>query len=162
VRVDLRISGIVALSTMLSLAAVQASEWTPYANARFNYQVEIPPGFSSIAEAENGDGGTSQSSDDRSELRVWGGYLTEGSFGDEVTWRIDGDIKEGWQVPYRKVRPDWASWSGKKQGRIFYQRTVAACEGASASFRIEYDATQAKAFDGIVARLVKSLRAGHC
>jgi hypothetical protein len=144
------------------LLAAGAADWGTYANARFGYVIDVPPGFSEIAEAENGDGGTSRSSDSKAELRIWGGYTTEGDFGDEVRWRIEQDVSDGWSVSYRKAKADWASWSGVKGDRVVYQRAIVACDGAVAYFRLEYGGDQKKAYNPIVSRLVKSLRRSGC
>ncbi|WP_280820049.1 hypothetical protein [Pseudaminobacter soli (ex Li et al. 2025)] len=139
-----------------------AADWQHYGNARYQYWVGILPGFSAISEADNGDGGVSQSSDGRTELRVWGGYLLEDNFKSEVKGRIDLVASDGWNVTYRKQAPTWASWSGLKGDRVFYERAVPVCDGAAAYFRLEYDKDQAKNFDPIVSRLVKSLKSGTC
>jgi hypothetical protein len=143
-----------------SLAA--ASGWSRYGNARFQYWIDIPPGFSAVEEAENGDGGVSTSPDGKAELSVWGGYLEDRGFAAEAGWRADQDRADGWSLTYRRQRPGWAVWSGGKGGRIFYERAIPVCDGAAAYFRLEYDGTEAKAFDLIVARLAKSLRSGAC
>jgi hypothetical protein len=162
VKVDLRFLGLLALCTLVALGSAKADEWSSYANARFNYSIGVPPGFSDIMEAENGDGGTSRSSDGKAELNIWGGYLTEGDFGQEMRWRIEQDVSDGWRVIYRKRQANWASWSGTKGDRIFYERAIAACDGAAAYVRIEYERSQLQLYDVIVSRLVKSLMREGC
>jgi hypothetical protein len=139
-----------------------AADWQRYGNARYQYWIDIPPGFSAISETDNGDGGVSQSSDGRAELRVWGGYLLEDDLKSEVKGRIDQDASDGWNVTYRKQGQTWASWSGLKGVRVFYERAIPVCDGAAAYFRFEYDKEQAKNFDPIVSRSVKSLKSGTC
>ena len=153
---------ITALVFALVAAIAQAADWSTYGNARFGYRIDIPPGFSSVSEAANGDGGVSRSDSGRAELRVWGGYPTQGDFQEEVRWRIDQDVADGSKVTYRKQHPAWASWSGSKGNRIFYERAIPACDGAVAYFRIEYDKSQLKAFGPVVSKLVRSLRSGSC
>jgi len=148
----------VACVVALSLAHIaSAADWSHYGNARFGYWVDIPPGFSSVDEAENGDGGTSTSPDGRAKLSVWGGYMMQGGFADEVAWTIDQDKQEGWTISYDKRAAKAASWSGTKGDKVFYERTVVGCDGAAAYFRLEYDRNAIKAYDKIVGRLVKSL-----
>jgi hypothetical protein len=146
------------LAAFPTLAA--ASDWDRYGNARYRYGIDIPPGFSSIAESDNGDGGVSRSSDGHAELKVWGSYLADRDFAAEVKWRADQARDDGWKITYRKQQARWAVWSGTKGNRIVYQRAIAACHDAAAYVRIEYDKDRAKAFDPIVARLGKSLRGG--
>ena len=139
-----------------------AAAWTPYGNARYNYWIDVPPGFSAIEEAENGDGGTAKSPDGQAELAVWGGYLSDRDFPNEVKWRVGQEQADGWSVTYERHKAKWAVWSGSKDGRIFFERAIPVCDGAAAYFRLEYDKAAQKAFDPIVARLSKSLRAGDC
>jgi hypothetical protein len=149
-----------AISTYASLAV--AVGWGQYGNARFQYWIDIPPGFSKVEESENGDGGVSMSSDGSAELRVWGGYLSDRSLAAEAKWRADQDRSDGWTVTYQKQQAKWAVWSGAKGDRIFYERAIPTCDDAAAYFRLEYDKDQAAAFDPIVSRLGKSLRSGAC
>jgi hypothetical protein len=152
-----------AIVMVFHSAAALAADWSKYGNARYNYWIDVPPGFSKVNESDNGDGGTSASPDGRAELLVWGGYLLDRSFAAESKWRADQDRADGWNVSYQKQQPKWAVWSGSKDGRIFYERAILVCGGdAAAYFRLEYDESQAKAFDPIVARLTKSLRSGKC
>ena len=153
---------LIALALIAFTAPAVASDWKPYGNARFQYWIDIPPGFTRLKESENGDGGVSSSSDDRAKLSVWAGYPTEGSFAAAVGWRIDQDRSNGWTIPYRKQQTNWAAWSGIKGDRIFYERAIPVCDDATAHFRLEYDKERKKAFDPIVSRLVKSLRSGRC
>jgi hypothetical protein len=39
-------------------AAAFAQGWEPYVNARFGFAVDVPPGFTLVQEADNGDGRT--------------------------------------------------------------------------------------------------------
>jgi hypothetical protein len=84
----------------------------------------------------------------------------EGSFADEIKWRIDEDKGDGWTIAYDRRLPKAASWSGSKGDRVFYQRSIAGCDDAAYYFNIEYDRAALKAYDPIVKRLVKSLQGG--
>jgi hypothetical protein len=151
----------ISLAFWLTTSAI-AGRWTDYANGRYAYLIDVPPGFSAVAESDNGDGGTSISADGRASLNVWGSYLTEGSFSKEIAWRIQQDKADGWDVSYERQTAKWASWSGGKGPRLFYARAVAACDGAAAYFQLEYEKSDIKIYDAIVKRLVKSLRSDGC
>lgn len=153
---------VCALVITACAAQALAAEWSRYGNARFKYFIDIPPGFSAVREAENGDGGVSQSADGRATLRVWGHYLLEGSIREEATSRADDERADGWTVSYQQQGEGWAVWSGTKGSRIFYARAVPVCDGAAAYFRLEYDKNRAAAFDPVIVRLGKSLRSGRC
>lgn len=154
-------SGLMAVALMAWASFAMASEWSRYGNARFQYGIDIPPGFPSIAESDSGDGGVSATPDGRAKLMVWGSFLVDRSFAAEMQWRIGQARAAGWDITYQKHQAKWAAWSGVKGNRIVYQRGIAACRDAAAYFRLEYDKDQAKVFDPIVARLSKSLR-GEC
>nr|WP_300309314.1 hypothetical protein [Halomonas sp.] len=152
-----------AILAFVSIAMVSGlangAEWGQYGNARFGYWIDIPPRFSAITEADNGDGGISQSSDGSAELRVWGRHLVlADDFQAEATRGIDKDVESGWNITYQKQQSDWVSWSGTKDGRTFYQRAIPACNNAIAFFRLEYEDNQKEAFHPVVERLAASLR----
>jgi hypothetical protein len=94
-------------------------------------------------------------------LRVWGAYLVDRDFKSDVADRVQSDATEGWVISYDRRTAESASWSGSKDGRVFYARAVLGCDDAAIYFRLEYDRSQLKAYDAIVSRLVKSLH-GTC
>lgn len=138
-----------------------ADSWNRYINARFAYSIDIPPGFSKVEEADNGDGGVSRSAEGDAELLVWGGYLAVGDFKSEIAERVRSDTIEGWKISYDRRTTSTASWSGSKGDRVFYARAVEACDDASIHFRLEYDRGDIESYNAIVGRLVKSLK-GSC
>lgn len=159
-------SGIVAIVLMgagLAVATAQASadDWRRYDNPRFAYAIDIPPGFSDVVEAQNGDGGVSTSADGRAELGVWGSYLVDRSFKSDVEDRVQADSSDGWDISYDRRTSRTASWSGSKNDRVFYARAMTGCDDAAIYFRLEYEQAQLKVYDAIVSRLVKSLH-GTC
>lgn len=139
----------------LPLAAL-AAEWTPYANARFGFAVEIPPGFTLVREADNGDGQSYANGEAR--LAVWGHTLAEGDFKDDVAERRASYAREGWDLSYDRQTAGWASLSGTRGTSILYHRAIALCDGAAASFVLEYPDTMKAEISPLVGRLVKSLR----
>jgi|GEM_PF-3873449 len=148
-----------------SLLEINRRQFVASVTVRFSgrcSQIDIPPSFSTVLGAGNSDGGISSSTDGHAELRVWGGYLSEGDFEGEVQWRIDQDVTDRWTITYRKWKQSWASWSGVRVDRVLYQRAIEACDGAAAYFRLECDEREVKAFDRVIARLVKSLQSAPC
>lgn len=146
---------IAAMLPGLALAA----GWARYVNVRFGYGVDVPPGFSAIREADNSDGGTATAPSGHAVLSAWGTNLLDARFASEVGSRISDDAGEGWTIGYRLVTGAGASWSGAKGDRIFYARAIPKCRDRAAFARIEYDASAKAAFDPIVSRLARSLRA---
>jgi hypothetical protein len=159
--ITMRKQTILAISGafLLCASAGAAEGWGHYANGRFAYDIDIPPGFSEIVEPDNGDGGIAKSADGKAELRVWGGYVLDGDFADEAARRLADDQNDGWSIAYQAQKDDWASWSGTRGSQLFYQRAIEGCDGAAAYFRLDYPAEQKALYDGVVGRLVKSLRA---
>jgi hypothetical protein len=142
--------------TVASFHAI-ADDWGRYANVRFAYAIDIPPGFSGVAEAENSDGGVSASADGSADLRVWGGYLVDRDFKSDIAARVQSDTSEGWVISYDRRTGSNASWSGAKGSRVFYARSIKGCDDAAIHFRLEYDRADLDAYHDIVGRLVKSL-----
>lgn len=135
-----------------------AAGWDSYGNARFGYSIDIPPGFSAVAESDNSDGGISQSEDRLSQLAVWGANLVEGSFSDDFAQRLESARADGWTINYRRETARWASWSGAVDGRIFYARAIKLCDDQAAYFLIEYPKARKASYDKVIGRLVKSLK----
>lgn len=150
---------VALVSAVMAIAPFQAiaSAWGRYVNVRFAYAIDIPPGFSDVAEAENSDGGVSASGDGKAELRAWGGYLVDTDFKSEIAGRVQADASQGWMISYDHRVARNASWSGSRDGRVFYARAMKGCDNAAIYFRLEYDRTDLDRYDDIVERLVRSL-----
>jgi hypothetical protein len=152
---------MLALLLAASPAAAPAADWGHYENGRFGYALDVPPGFEGQGEADNGDGQVFATT--TAELRVYGGYILEGDFEDEVKALQRSAIDAGWTITYQATSPRWASYSGTQGGRIFYARAIQLCDGAVAEFNLTYGKADLRAFDPIVERLVRSLKStGTC
>jgi hypothetical protein len=153
---------LIALVTLVafSISPALAADWGHYENARFGYEIAVPPNFNGSGEADNGDGQLFTSGDGTQILRVYGGNILEDDFELEVgraTEYLDG---EGWAISYQRTTPSWASYSGSRQGFVMYVRTIALCEGTQfATFEYQYPQSAMKAADPVVEKLVRSLRA---
>ncbi len=143
------------LLLLLLPAAAFAQDWEPYANARFGFSVDIPPGFTLSREADNGDGRTYANG--AATLAVWAHYLTSGDFEEEVADRRVTYQQEGWDLSYDRQAAGWASLSGTRGDTILYHRVVKLCEDAVASFVLEYPQAMKAEVSPFVGKLVKSL-----
>jgi hypothetical protein len=150
----MRLWATIILVACAALPAL-AEGWGVYGNARFSYLMPLPPGFSAIAEADNSDGGTSRSADGTATLAVWGTNLLDTPFETEVAQRMASDEADGWKLGYRQANGAGASWSGTRNGRVLYMRAVPLCADEAAFFRLEYAEVEKKAYDAVVARMVK-------
>lgn len=146
----------VLLSLFLFSLPASAAGWEPYVNGRFGFTVDVPPGFTLAREADNGDGRTYANGG--ATLAVWAHYLTSGDFEEEVADRRTTYSQEGWDLSYDRQTPGWASLSGTRGDRILYHRVVALCQGAVASFVLEYPLAMKGEVSPLVGKLVKSLR----
>ncbi len=148
---------------LLSSSAI-AADWSSYSNPRFGVSVDIPHGFvNDVPEPENGDGLTFHSADGKAELLVWGNNLVDADFNQDVAARLKSDTEDGWNVSYvaRVNGSGWQVYSGTREGRLLYTRSIASCKETQAlHFRIEYPEAQKTTYDPVVARLSKSLKAG--
>lgn len=141
-----------------SSSALAADDWSHYSNPRFGYSAAVPPGLTFRQEADNGDGATFRSGDGRSELSIYGTVIEDGEFAGEARKRIDGDRTGGWTITYDKVTEGWASYSGARAADILYVRGIALCDGNAAYFRLLYPRDALETFNGVIGRMVKSLR----
>jgi hypothetical protein len=156
---------LIALAALLAIAgaALAAAGSSHYVNARYGYAVDIPAGFGPVREADNSDGGVAKSLDGQSVLRLWGANLLLDPLSTDVKGRIDSAGQEGWQITYHKVNNHWASWSGTREGRIFYARAVILCHDDQAGFfQLEYPADKRDEFDPVVKGLLKSFKSADC
>ena len=157
------VSALLIATLALAGAALAASNPIQYVNGRYGYQVDLPDGFGPVHEAANGDGGVSQSADGQSKLSVWGANLLLDPLSGDVAQRIELAEREEWAIGYRKVTNRSASWSGERNGRIFYARAILLCHSDQAGFfQIEYPAEQREEYDPVVSRLVKSFSKANC
>jgi hypothetical protein len=152
-----------AFAVLVALAApVLAADWMSYANARFGYSIDVPPGFVGQAEATNGDGQVFRDEAGTQVLTVWGGNVIEDDFESEAARLLTSLEGEGWNITYKASAPDWASFSGTSGDQVIYLRSIALCGGSHlASFQFEYFVADLAALDPVVNRLVRSFRAGR-
>jgi len=148
---------LLALLLALVVSPAIAAEWGHYVNERFGVEADVPPGFSPGAPPANGDGlGFSTPT---AQLSIYGSLIVEGDFESTVAQRIKWNEDDGWNITYKATTPGWATWSGKKGGRILYVRAIRMCGGDMyGAFELEYSSADLRAFDPVVERLVSSLK----
>lgn len=152
---------VLFLCLMLASPAA-AQSWDRYANARFGYVIEAPPGYVGGGESDNGDGQVFRRAESGETLRVWGGNLME-DFAAETGQRRDGLTHDGWTLSYRAQNARWASFSGTRADRIVYLRLIRLCDGTSyAAFQSEYPAADAARMRPVVERLTRSFASRRC
>jgi hypothetical protein len=153
---------LVALLLLLPFPAF-AADWSRYANARYGYVVDVPPGFVPGGESANGDGQVFRTP--VATLTVYGANTAEADFESEVAQRERDAAGDGWTITYTVSTPQKASFSGRRGARILYARMIALCGGAQlAAVELEYSVADLGRFSPVVDRLVMTLRAadGAC
>ena len=144
-------------------APVQAANtvpgWPVYANARYGYRVCYPSALlKPAAEAPNGDGRRFVGAN-RAVLSVWG---SNNALDQSVADAAAEDKKRlgaGGQVTYSVVKPNWYVLSGRRNGQIFYLKSVLA-NGAFSTMELRYPEAGAKAWGPVTARMAKCFSAG--
>lgn len=156
------------LIALLALAAIAtapalAQDWGSYGNARFGYELAIPPGFSGYGESDNGDGQVFDRPELAQVLMAWGSMMVEEDFEAEVASRMQNAQDDGWNLAAQTVTPRWASFSGVLGQRMFDTHMIQLCDGASyAVWTAEYSAVNAADMRPVIERLVESFRATDC
>ncbi|WP_312841710.1 hypothetical protein [Sinorhizobium psoraleae] len=148
-----------ALLWGLALPAAAEDDWHPYANPRFGYTVDIPPGFEMRqGAADDGDGASFHADDNGATLAVFGSHPPDGDFETDVADHISLETQNDWRMLFSRVTPAWASFSGARNGEVFYARAIALCDGSAAYFRLQYRKNPLTSFDGIISRMAEALR----
>lgn len=139
--------------------ALQPERWARYQNPRFGTIVDYPADLFSqpLPEPPNGDGRSFRTADGRATFGVFGSFnaleLTPARYVTELL----GDLVPN--ANYRRVTDTWFVLAGTKGAEVFYQRcnftrdlSVLHC------LTMTYPADEARAWDGVVTRMSRSLR----
>jgi hypothetical protein len=148
-----------AVCAMIAVAGLPARAGTPaehnwqiYTNVRFGYHICYPADLLiPQPEADNGDGRVFTAASGAS-LRVWGvNNAAEQSLAVYTNDLVDSGAK----VTYRTVEPPLSVISGRKDGEIFYAKTLSTKDASDAfrTFVLTYAESQASLFDGIADKL---------
>ncbi len=136
-------------------SAFGQTKYETYANARFGYLISYPANLIPQGEATNGDGQIF-SSDDGTEMRVYGSNLL---LNETLKKEYAALLKDyGASATYKTIGKNFFVISGKKDGKIFYRKTIENADGTFITFTIEYDEAKRTTYDKIVTAIVKSLK----
>ena len=154
--------GVASMAMFLAIPdLLLAQEWTAFGIREAGFTFEVPPGFSLDHLANDGQDAAFMGPDGAS-LVVRGDRLSGENFRAKVEAQMAQDESEGWNVTYRRLTGDWASYSGVKDGIIRYFRAIAICDERAAVFQMDYSQSNKVAYDPIVIRMVRSLEAEGC
>lgn len=157
-------SGKLWLSFVILLAlggaAAAQSRWATYANARFGTTADYPADLFIRRDPppENGDGVRMHTADGRATLVIYGHYNVE----NDTPASYFATVVDGAGVTYKQVTKTSYVVSGTRGADIFYERCNfrKGDRAAVDCFEVTYPARDKAAWDAIVARISKSLRAG--
>ena len=153
---------LIVFALLLTTVPALAQFWTHYANERFGYELDIPPGFSSYSEASEGVAQHFFMAGERQELKLWGGRLESGLEHFTASLIIE-HTANGWNTTSQSATPQWASLSGVQPKRSFFQRMILLCDGDSyAAFRLEFDTADLNAVEPILQGLTRSFVPRGC
>jgi len=147
---------------LLAVAPAAADEWGHYANARFGFALDVPPGLAAQGESPSGAGQDFASP--TVTLRVLGEAVDAGGFEAAVgQWR-GWQEQQGWNVTFQATTPRAAEFSARQGARVLDARAISLCGGtALARLQIEYGVADMARMGALVDRLAQSLRAsGRC
>ncbi len=152
------LSALAAITLIVSPLAQEP--WGYYVNARYGYELDIPPGFEGQGEGGNGDGQVFLFDGRVGKLTTWGGlFVTEPDFEAEANARFASDTEDGWGVTGQAATPGWATWSASKSGRVLQQHMIELCDGSGyAALRLEYTQVDRSKLDDLVQPLTTSLK----
>ena len=150
----------VALTFLPDVAQAQET-WTTYRNTRFGTTIDYPNRFRPGRPPDNNDG-QSFTSGDGATLSVWGSLNVEERDIAALEEFVRRAAESGQRITYQAGGKNWFVLSGTRGSNLFYTRyTLSHRNEVENAFEIVYPAELASAYDPIVARLSKSLRAGR-
>ncbi len=150
------------LALLLLASPALAQFWGHYANARFGYEIDVPPDFAGNGESDNGDGQVFYNLGAEQGLTVWGGMLMDG-FAGEAGRSAQALTAEGWSVTEQSTTPQWATLAAMRDHRLIYQRMIALCDGVSfAAFRLEFNIRDLSKTDEVLGGLARSFVPTGC
>ncbi|WP_108395579.1 hypothetical protein [Devosia submarina] len=155
----------IALLVCFALLALPAFAigWSSYENGRFGYQSAIPPGFSGYGESENGDGRIYDRPGTMQTLSLWGAHMLAESFEAEVAASIGYAERDGFNISFQTVTPQWAVFSGVMGDRQFTRRMILLCDRMStASMTLQFSSRDAADIRDIEQRLAQEFRTTGC
>lgn len=150
------------LATPAAAAFAQPREtWKTYVNDRFGTTIEYPSRFRPGRPPDNNDG-QGFAAADGAVLAVWGSLnIEERDVAGLEAWLKESHEADE-QITYRASGKNWLVQSGARGSQLFYRRYLLSHRNEiQNAFRVSYPTELKAAYDPIVARISRSLRAGR-
>ena len=154
---------MVSVLMLAAAAPAWAADWTPYANARYGYAIDVPASYKGQGESDAGDGQVFQTAKGAQSLRVWGGFVIADTLAQDAK-ALQGNYQEdGWAFSYNAGKAGWVSFSGTKGDQVLYVRMISYCGGKQyAAFALQYPKADLAKMNKTVDHLVHSLSGNTC
>jgi hypothetical protein len=147
---------------MIIFLVIDPKDSDVYCNARFGYCVSYPPFLKAQPESANGDGRIFQNEAGETALTVYG-TLNLDANGDLLTLekQFKRDLKSlatsKSDISYQKLGKNFYVISGRKSGKIFYQKTIAKEESFCFAV-LEYKQSEKVKYDSVSASIFRSFK----
>jgi len=153
---------LVALILLLTPTAALAQFWSHYTNERFDYALDIPPGYEGAGENQPGDGQWFYNLEAEQGLTVWGAPLNGGF--DKAIIDVAATVRsEGWAITEQSSTPEWATLAAMRDHRLIFQRMILLCDRRSyAAFRIEFNIRDLGQMGEILSGISRSFVPTNC
>jgi hypothetical protein len=139
-----------------------AQFWTQYENAQHHYAIDIPPGFESVGEHEDGTGATYIRLEAEQVLSVWAGENAAGVEAEALA-RAARMEEDGWGLGLKTLTPDWAALSAQRDHRIAVQRLIELCTpNRYAAFRMEFHIRDLTSIEPVLEGMGRSFMPVNC
>jgi hypothetical protein len=145
-----------SIFTALTLAQTAFSQpkWKTYNNARYGYSIVYPSNLLlPKGESDNGDGQIFLNN--TAEMRVFASNML---LNETLTKEFKAVVRKSENVSYKTINKNFFVVSGKIDGRIFYQKTIARADGVFLTFYIEYVEDERNDYDKFTTRIVGSIK----
>jgi hypothetical protein len=159
----LAIALLSAFGSMLPLAAEPIGPTVMYFNEKFGFSLSLPVDVFEPASARNQvEGGLWVSGDGEARLLAVAGANEAGSSLPAYRQFVMQESYANATIDYAPMRENWFVLSGKKDGRMFYERITFACDGRYIyGWQLTYPAAERARYDAIVEAVHKSYRPGR-
>ncbi|MDQ6785896.1 MAG: hypothetical protein M3033_03640 [Acidobacteriota bacterium] len=146
---------LVVILLLAFLPTNAQTKYKTYSNARYAYSISYPSDLlKPQGEADNGDGQVFKDGE-KAEMRVYGSHNALGQTLKLVYQEATSELGTG--LTYKILKPTFFVVSGKKDGRIYYRKTVK--RGSDfLTFTIEYGETEREIYDKATARIAASFK----
>ena len=147
--------------SLMTATPAAAQPWRTYRNPRFGTSIEYPDTFRPGRPPENG-AGLGFTAADGASFSVYGSHNASDDNLAALEAFVRKNFSGGERVTYDARGPNWFVLSGTVGDKTFYDRHMLSHRGTIINaFQLLYPTRLQRAYDPIVTRMSRSLRAGR-